>query len=62
MDAEVVADKTCMIPENNESLQGRRTLSLLVENCGRVHQGKDLDKQHKGDQQALLLCLLLNQF
>ncbi|XP_074466680.1 beta-galactosidase-1-like protein 2 [Sebastes fasciatus] len=28
--------------------KGRRTLSLLVENCGRVHQGKDLDKQHKG--------------
>lgn len=27
---------------------GQRTLSLLVENCGRVHQGKDLDKQHKG--------------
>ncbi|KAG7222759.1 hypothetical protein INR49_016078 [Caranx melampygus] len=27
---------------------GRRTLSLLVENCGRVHQGRDLDKQHKG--------------
>uniref|UniRef100_A0A3Q3IL04 Uncharacterized protein n=1 Tax=Monopterus albus TaxID=43700 RepID=A0A3Q3IL04_MONAL len=25
-----------------------RTLSLLVENCGRVHQGRDLDKQHKG--------------
>ncbi|XP_028277309.1 beta-galactosidase-1-like protein 2 [Parambassis ranga] len=28
--------------------EGRRTLSLLVENCGRVHQGRDLDKQHKG--------------
>ncbi|XP_041657884.1 beta-galactosidase-1-like protein 2 [Cheilinus undulatus] len=28
--------------------KGRRTLSLLVENCGRVHQGRDLDKQHKG--------------
>ncbi|XP_051793422.1 beta-galactosidase-1-like protein 2 isoform X3 [Acanthochromis polyacanthus] len=27
--------------------KGRRTLSLLVENCGRVHQGRDLDKQHK---------------
>ncbi|XP_037549703.1 beta-galactosidase-1-like protein 2 [Nematolebias whitei] len=25
-----------------------RTLSLLVENCGRVHRGRDLDKQHKG--------------
>uniref|UniRef100_A0A3P9A8X9 Beta-galactosidase n=1 Tax=Esox lucius TaxID=8010 RepID=A0A3P9A8X9_ESOLU len=24
------------------------TLSLLVENCGRVHYGKDLDKQRKG--------------
>ncbi|XP_071317388.1 beta-galactosidase-1-like protein 2 [Trachinotus anak] len=28
--------------------KGRRTLSLLVENCGRVHRGRDLDKQHKG--------------
>ncbi|KAG7267766.1 hypothetical protein CRUP_001682 [Coryphaenoides rupestris] len=28
--------------------QGKRTLSLLVENCGRVHQGQDLDKQRKG--------------
>ncbi|XP_067350683.1 beta-galactosidase-1-like protein 2 [Channa argus] len=28
--------------------KGRRTLSLLVENCGRVHQGKDLDTQRKG--------------
>ncbi|XP_068600349.1 beta-galactosidase-1-like protein 2 [Brachionichthys hirsutus] len=28
--------------------KGRRTLSLLVENCGRVHQGRNLDKQHKG--------------
>uniref|UniRef100_A0A8D3BPP2 Beta-1,3-glucuronyltransferase 1 (glucuronosyltransferase P) b n=1 Tax=Scophthalmus maximus TaxID=52904 RepID=A0A8D3BPP2_SCOMX len=27
---------------------GKRTLSLLVENCGRVHQGMDLDNQHKG--------------
>ncbi|XP_054899274.1 beta-galactosidase-1-like protein 2 [Poeciliopsis prolifica] len=26
----------------------KRTLSFLVENCGRVHQGKDLDKQRKG--------------
>uniref|UniRef100_A0A4W6E4D6 Beta-1,3-glucuronyltransferase 1 (glucuronosyltransferase P) b n=1 Tax=Lates calcarifer TaxID=8187 RepID=A0A4W6E4D6_LATCA len=34
--------------KSNQSLQGRRTLSLLVENCGRVHQGRDLDKQHKG--------------
>ncbi|KAF3841448.1 hypothetical protein F7725_007310 [Dissostichus mawsoni] len=42
---------------------GRRTLSLLVENCGRVHQGRDLDKQHKGDLQTIcssLPCLLLN--
>ncbi|XP_029028978.1 beta-galactosidase-1-like protein 2 isoform X2 [Betta splendens] len=28
--------------------KGPRTLSLLVENCGRVHQGRDLDKQRKG--------------
>nr|XP_046267070.1 beta-galactosidase-1-like protein 2 isoform X2 [Scatophagus argus] len=28
--------------------KGRRILSLLVENCGRVHQGRDLDQQHKG--------------
>ncbi|KAM4545628.1 beta-galactosidase-1-like protein 2 [Odontesthes bonariensis] len=28
--------------------QGQRTLSLLVENCGRAHRGRDLDKQHKG--------------
>ncbi|XP_063344052.1 beta-galactosidase-1-like protein 2 isoform X2 [Pelmatolapia mariae] len=28
--------------------KGRRTLSLLVENCGRVHQGRELDKQRKG--------------
>ena len=28
--------------------KGKRTLSLLVENCGRVHRGKDLDKQRKG--------------
>ncbi|XP_061754127.1 beta-galactosidase-1-like protein 2 isoform X3 [Nerophis ophidion] len=27
---------------------GQRTLSLLVENCGRVHRGRDLDKQRKG--------------
>ncbi|XP_067463486.1 beta-galactosidase-1-like protein 2 isoform X2 [Thunnus thynnus] len=32
------------VPDGKE----RRTLSLLVENCGRVHQGRDLDKQHKG--------------
>ncbi|KAM4620183.1 beta-galactosidase-1-like protein 2 [Polymixia lowei] len=28
--------------------KGQRTLSLLVENCGRVHHGKDLDNQRKG--------------
>ncbi|KAM8835931.1 beta-galactosidase-1-like protein 2 [Synchiropus picturatus] len=28
--------------------KGERTLSLLVENCGRVHQGRGLDKQRKG--------------
>ncbi|XP_077403756.1 beta-galactosidase-1-like protein 2 isoform X4 [Vanacampus margaritifer] len=28
--------------------KGQRTLSLLVENCGRVHQGRNLDKQRKG--------------
>ncbi|CAB1316594.1 unnamed protein product [Coregonus sp. 'balchen'] len=28
--------------------KGKRTLSLLVENCGRVHYGKALDKQRKG--------------
>ncbi|XP_061754125.1 beta-galactosidase-1-like protein 2 isoform X1 [Nerophis ophidion] len=28
--------------------KGQRTLSLLVENCGRVHRGRDLDKQRKG--------------
>jgi hypothetical protein len=35
-------------------LQEKRTLSLLVENCGRVHYGKALDKQRKG---AHLFCL-----
>uniref|UniRef100_A0A3P9P040 Beta-galactosidase-1-like protein 2 n=1 Tax=Poecilia reticulata TaxID=8081 RepID=A0A3P9P040_POERE len=30
------------------SPQEERTLSFLVENCGRAHQGKDLDKQRKG--------------
>ncbi|XP_034462366.1 beta-galactosidase-1-like protein 2 isoform X1 [Hippoglossus hippoglossus] len=40
------------VPDGKE----RRTLSLLVENCGRVHQGRDLDKQHKG----LLGDILLN--
>ncbi|XP_054611210.1 beta-galactosidase-1-like protein 2 isoform X2 [Dunckerocampus dactyliophorus] len=28
--------------------KGLQTLSLLVENCGRVHRGRDLDKQRKG--------------
>ncbi|XP_055063825.2 beta-galactosidase-1-like protein 2 [Misgurnus anguillicaudatus] len=28
--------------------KGKRTLSLLVENCGRVHYGKDMDDQRKG--------------
>ncbi|KAF7205261.1 beta-galactosidase-1-like protein 2 [Nothobranchius furzeri] len=28
--------------------EGQRTLSLLVENCGRVHRGRHLDKQQKG--------------
>lgn len=29
-------------------LKGRRTLSLLVENWGRVNYGKTLDEQRKG--------------
>uniref|UniRef100_A0A8C6KUB1 Beta-galactosidase n=1 Tax=Nothobranchius furzeri TaxID=105023 RepID=A0A8C6KUB1_NOTFU len=29
-------------------LKGRRTLSFLVENCGRVNYGKTLDEQRKG--------------
>jgi hypothetical protein len=29
-------------------LQGERTLSLLVENCGRVNYGITLDEQRKG--------------
>lgn len=33
----------------NQFMQGQRILSLLVENCGRVHQGGDLDNQHKGE-------------
>lgn len=65
-DAEVLAVcllKTRKRHKSDWSLQGRRTLSLLVENCGRVHQGRDLDKQHKGDGQTMctsLVCLLLN--
>lgn len=65
MDAEVLAVEIWERPKSDKSLQGRRTLSLLVENCGRVHQGRDLDKQHKGDRHAIcssLLCLLLNQW
>ncbi|MEQ2258876.1 hypothetical protein XENORESO_003775, partial [Xenotaenia resolanae] len=38
-------------------LMEKRTLSFLVENCGRVHRGRDLDKQHKG----LVGDILLNQ-
>lgn len=52
------------LPKSSKSIQGKRTLSLLVENCGRVHQGRELDKQHKGDRQAIcssFLWLLLNQ-
>lgn len=51
-------------PKSSKSIQGKRTLSLLVENCGRVHQGRELDKQRKGDQQTIyssFLWLLLNQ-
>ena len=29
--------------------KGERTLSLLVENCGRVNYGKALDEQRKGN-------------
>uniref|UniRef100_A0A3Q3W719 Uncharacterized protein n=1 Tax=Mola mola TaxID=94237 RepID=A0A3Q3W719_MOLML len=43
-------------------LQGRRTLSLLVENCGRVHQGRDLDKQHKLVGDILLNNIPLRDF
>ncbi|XP_029704360.1 beta-galactosidase-1-like protein 2 isoform X1 [Takifugu rubripes] len=35
--------------------KGPRTLSLLVENCGRVHQGGGLDKQRKGLVGEILL-------
>lgn len=52
------------LPKSSKSIQGKRTLSLLVENCGRVHQGRELDKQHKGDRQTIcssFLWLLLNQ-
>uniref|UniRef100_A0A9J7YRE2 Beta-1,3-glucuronyltransferase 1 (glucuronosyltransferase P) b n=1 Tax=Cyprinus carpio carpio TaxID=630221 RepID=A0A9J7YRE2_CYPCA len=33
----------------------KRTLSLLVENCGRVHYGKDMDNQRKGIVGNILL-------
>lgn len=33
----------CIFP-----LKGKRTLGLLVENCGRVNYGKTLDEQRKG--------------
>lgn len=39
-------------------MQGQRTLSLLVENCGRVHQGRDLDNQHKGDEK--MICIFFS--
>lgn len=51
MAAEVLTVEALKRHKSDRSLQGRRTLSLLVENCGRVHQGRDLDKQHKGDRQ-----------
>uniref|UniRef100_A0A7N6FJP2 Beta-galactosidase n=1 Tax=Anabas testudineus TaxID=64144 RepID=A0A7N6FJP2_ANATE len=44
----ILAVETHKRNKSNQTLQGRRTLSLLVENCGRVHQGRDLDKQRKG--------------
>ncbi|XP_048853660.1 beta-galactosidase-1-like protein 2 isoform X2 [Brienomyrus brachyistius] len=37
--------------------KGIRTLTLLVENCGRVSQGEQLDRQHKG----LVGDVLLNE-
>uniref|UniRef100_A0A3Q2Z0E1 Galactosidase beta 1 like 2 n=1 Tax=Hippocampus comes TaxID=109280 RepID=A0A3Q2Z0E1_HIPCM len=40
---------SCNVPrELKKTTEGPRTLSLLVENCGRVHRGRDLDKQRKG--------------
>ncbi|XP_056593218.1 beta-galactosidase-1-like protein 2 isoform X2 [Triplophysa dalaica] len=35
--------------------KGKRTLSLLIENCGRVHYGKDMDDQRKGIVGDILL-------
>uniref|UniRef100_A0A8C2IQ23 Beta-1,3-glucuronyltransferase 1 (glucuronosyltransferase P) b n=1 Tax=Cyprinus carpio TaxID=7962 RepID=A0A8C2IQ23_CYPCA len=39
------------VPDGKE----KRTLSLLVENCGRVHYGKDMDNQRKGIVGNILL-------
>ncbi|XP_077051783.1 beta-galactosidase-1-like protein 2 [Siphateles boraxobius] len=39
------------VPDGKE----KRTLSLLVENCGRVHYGKDMDDQRKGIVGDILL-------
>ena len=36
------------------ALQGKRILSLLVENCGRVQNGKALDNQRKGEKQLYI--------
>lgn len=36
-------DVLCILP-----LKGKRTLGLLVENCGRVNYGETLDEQRKG--------------
>lgn len=33
---------------NSMYFKEKRTLSLLIENCGRVHYGKDMDDQRKG--------------
>uniref|UniRef100_A0A3Q4HVM7 Beta-1,3-glucuronyltransferase 1 (glucuronosyltransferase P) b n=1 Tax=Neolamprologus brichardi TaxID=32507 RepID=A0A3Q4HVM7_NEOBR len=45
----VFVDRSYIGLFKRQSLElGRRTLSLLVENCGRVHQGRELDKQRKG--------------
>ena len=44
------------------ALKGEKTLSLLVENCGRVNYGKALDDQRKGIfclQTCLVLCSTL---
>uniref|UniRef100_A0A8C5B1K7 Beta-galactosidase-1-like protein 2 n=1 Tax=Gadus morhua TaxID=8049 RepID=A0A8C5B1K7_GADMO len=46
-DRALVSDLSTATHSQKQKL-GKRTLSLLVENCGRVHRGKDLDKQRKG--------------